>query len=236
MFTGAYPSNPLIWWESAGHGHEEAGRCRFVGEQGERRVARCTVTAEGRRLASFRRRLTPGTWALEVERAPSRVLPWDARALSFVVEDGMDREAPLGGAVREIRWDANPDTGRMLLFAFEEIVDDSPVRLEVEVIPDASEGRVARFSDALIRLRFPGGIEIDRRVGYLDPTWLQGLKDSFIAGATDDPCGTGDQVGLPFFGRAPVALRWRLVDAAGNATALEEAEIPAGPRYGALVF
>jgi hypothetical protein len=83
------------------------------------------------------RRLTPGTWTLEAERAPSGFLSRDERALSFVVEGRIDEEPPAGGAGREIRWERNPDAGTMLLFSLEEVEDDSPVRLEVEAIPGA---------------------------------------------------------------------------------------------------
>ncbi|MFH1465166.1 MAG: hypothetical protein ABIO70_12340 [Pseudomonadota bacterium] len=224
-FTGEYPRNLLYWREeTTGYPRPSRSRCWFVSERGERRAARCTQTAEGRFLAAPRRMLTPGEWMLSDTRHPRRF------EASITIADRVDR-APPTGTLREIRWRDEPDLGVDLLLSLVDVVDDSPVRIEVEL---ESGDEATRFSDALFFDGPPASIERDRRVAGIDPGLRVGLGDTFIAAVKDNPCWSGDQVGLPRFGRGPVTIRLRLVDAAGNATPWKEHTIPGDQRAGAL--
>jgi len=235
-FTGEFPRNLVYWWEQ-GSGYRESARsrCWFVEEQGERRAARCVTEAGGGLLATPRRRLPPGEWRLETSfDRRSSLDRWD-ESWSFIVVDRVDHEPPAFGTLRGIRWEAHVDTGRQLLVGLDGVEDDSPVRLEFELEPQDGSGEVTRFSDSLVFMDFSGpSPEPSRKAGWFSPELLAGLERSFVAGAYDSPCGDADQVGLPRFGDAPVELRLRLVDAAGNAGAWRTYTIPAGKNHGTL--
>jgi len=234
--TGEFPRNLVYWREQAPAYRESArSRCWFVGEQGERRAARCVAEAGSGLWATPRRKLPPGTWRLETSLDQRSTRDCCDDSWSFVVADRVDHEPPAGGTLRGIRWDAHVDTGRQLLVGLDGVEDDSPVRLEFELEPQGGSGEVTRFSDSLVFLDFtdprPGP---HRKAAWFMSEVVAGFEGSFVAGAYDSPCGDADQVGLPHFGDAPVELRLRVVDAAGNASEWQVYTIPAGKNHGTL--
>jgi len=241
-FLEPYPRNALFWLEGA-HLTCKRGRqdCAFVSAEGEHRRARVDSTGLGSESerggwleVSPRRPLPPGRWTL-VEDPEHHTHPYQ----EIEVVDRVDHDAPQGGTLRSVDWTSEGGMGAALVLAFDTVQDESPVRVELELLPQDGSGELYRNSRALLDLATADTLARD---GKLHRDMLAASASPQAGGALWDEQGAVAMVGwnpcartppnLPLRGDGPVLLRARIVDAAGNATTWEEHTIQAPGRSG----
>jgi hypothetical protein len=229
-FLEPYPRNALVWADAGlPCAHERRG-CTFVSAEGERRSARVTTTFLGSGAgrggwieARPRRPFTPGRWTLIDE---SRRYPESWQEIEVV--DHVDREPPSGGALRTVDWVDDGELGVAVVFTFDTVQDESPVRVELELLPQDGALERYRSSRALLDLATADTLarndklRRDRLIASVPHRAADALRAERGAAAvlTWNPC-TQAPLRLPRGGGSTL-LRVRVVDAAGNGTPWEE--------------